>query len=160
MLLDEAEQTEGIFSKLTTFVSAAYTSKGISIKTIPDLRWHLLWKQMAEIDKLPPTIGALKQHILRVHIQTLVWGQAAIAQQDLQLDPLENGYCKDSDGHLKPTTTEVLPAPKAIFEMMRCECKTDCSSAKCFCRTKNLVCTDLCQCGSHCQNDEDSQDIT
>ncbi|KAJ4942895.1 hypothetical protein JOQ06_005407, partial [Pogonophryne albipinna] len=63
---------------------------------------------LAESDKLPPTLGALKQHILRV--------QAAIALQDPQLDPLHNGYFRDSDG-MKPTTTEVLPAPKAIIEM-------------------------------------------
>ncbi|KAL8561272.1 hypothetical protein ACOMHN_047127 [Nucella lapillus] len=139
------------------FVCAAYASKGITIKTIPELRWHLFTKHMAESDKLPPTIGALKQHILRVHIQARVWGQAAIAHQDAQLDPLENGYFKDADGRLKPTTTDVLPAPKAIVEMVRCQCKADCSSARCSCRTKNLTCTDLCQCGSQCQNDEDSQ---
>jgi len=130
---------------------------GITIKTIPELRWHLFTKHMAESDKLPPTIGALKQHILRVHIQARVWGQAAIAHQDAQLDPLENGYFKDADGRLRPTTTDVLPAPKAIVEMVRCQCKADCSSARCSCRTKNLTCTDLCQCGSQCQNDEDSQ---
>ena len=160
MLLDEAEVTEGMLSTLATFVCAAYAPKGINIKTIPDLRWHLFCKHMAEGAKLPPTIGALKQHILRVHVQTRVWGQAAIAQQDAQLDPLENGYFKDLDDQLKPTTTDVLPAPKAIVAMVRCHCKSDCSSARCSCRTKNLACTDLCQCGSHCQNDEDSQDIT
>ena len=81
---------------------------------------------MAEGDKLLPTIEALKQHILRVHIQTQVLGQAAITQQDPQLDPLENGYFKDSDGQLKPTT------PVA-----------DGSSTRCSCRTKNLPCTVL-----------------
>ena len=160
MLQDDVEVTEGMLSTLATFVCAAYAPKGIKIKTIPDMRWHLFCKHMAESDKLPPTIGALKQLILRVHIQTRVWGQAAIPQQDPQLNPLENGFFKDKDGQLKPTTTEVLPAPKAIVEMVRCQCKSDCSSARCSCRTKNLSCTDLCQCGSQCENDEDSQDVT
>ena len=65
---------------------------------------------MAESDKLPPTLGALKQHVLRAHIQASVWGQADIPQQEF-LDPLENGYHKDKDGQLKPVTTEHLPAP-------------------------------------------------
>ncbi|CAL8379836.1 unnamed protein product [Arctogadus glacialis] len=79
---------------------------------------------MAESDKLPPTLGAL-----RVHIQARVWGQASIALQDSQMDPLQNGYHKESDSQLKPTMTDALPALKAIIEM----------------------------CGSACQKDEDTQ---
>src|SRR6218665_2861898 len=84
-------------------------------------------------------------------------GTGHIALQELQLDPLKNGYHKDSDGQLKPTMPDALPAPKAINEMVSCHCKTDCSSAICSCITNNLSCTELCQCGSECQNDEDTQ---
>ena len=59
---------------------------------------------MAEGDNLLPTLDALKQHILRVNIQARVWSQAHVAQQEL-LDPLNHGYYKDEDGHLKPATT-------------------------------------------------------
>jgi len=149
-----------MLATLARFICAAYSPKGIYTKTFSELRLHLFCKHMAESDKLPPTLGALRQHVLRVHIQATVWGQASIALQDPQLDPLQNGYHKESDGQLKPTMTDALPAPKAIIEMVRCQCKTDCSSARCFCRTKNLSCTDLCQCGSECQNDEDTQHET
>jgi len=157
MLSTEAEVTETMLANLASFVCAAYSPKGIYIKTISELRWHLFCKHMAESDKLPPTLGALRQHVLRVHIQARVWGQASIALQEPQLDPLQNGYHKESDGQLKPTMTDALPAPKAIIEMVSCQCKTDCSSARCSCRTNNLCCTDLCRCGSVCQNDEDTQ---
>ena len=40
--------------------------KGIQLSSIPELRWHLFCKCMAESEKLPPTLGALRQHILRV----------------------------------------------------------------------------------------------
>ena len=65
---------------LATFVSAAYVPEGIQIASIPELRWHLFCKHMAESDKLPPTPGALKQHILRVQLQATVWGQTSVAQ--------------------------------------------------------------------------------
>ena len=52
---------------------------------------------MAESNRLPPTLGALKQHILRVHIQASIWGQASIAQQEF-LDPLQNGFCRGQWG--------------------------------------------------------------
>ncbi|CAL8339873.1 unnamed protein product [Boreogadus saida] len=106
-----------MLATLASFVCAAYSPKGIYIKTISELRWHLFCKHMAESDKLPPTFGALRQHVLRVHIQARVWGQASIALQDSQMDPLQNGYHKESDSQLKPTMTDALPSPKAIIEM-------------------------------------------
>ena len=81
---------------------------------------------MAKSNKFQPTSGALKQHILRVHIQASVWGQASIAQQEC-LDPLQNGFCKDANGDLVSHTTDDLPAPKAIIEMVNCHCKGNCS---------------------------------
>ena len=74
---------------LGSFVCDAYCPKDIEINSIPELRWYLFCKHMAESNRLPPASGALKQHIIRVHIQISVWGQASIAQQEL-LDPLQN----------------------------------------------------------------------
>ena len=63
-------------------------------------------------EKLPSTMGALKQHMLRTHVQARFWGQAAHPKQ-VMLDPLQNGYHKDhDDGQLNPTTTDVPPAPR------------------------------------------------
>jgi len=93
---------------------------------------------------------------LRARVQARVWGQAAVPQQEL-LDPLENGYNRDSDvGQLKPTTTDVPPAPEAIVKMVRCHCKGNCSSNRCSCKSKNLPCTDLCLCNTQRENDADT----
>ena len=97
MLSDATEVTDDLLSALATFISAAYSPKGIQIASIPELRWHLFCKHMAESDKLPPTPGALKQHILRVQIQATVWGQASVAQQQF-LDPLKHGFYRDTTG--------------------------------------------------------------
>ena len=118
MLSTKTKVIETMLVTLSSFVCAAYSPKGIYIKTITKLRWHLFCKHMEESDKLFPTIGALRQHVLTVHIQARVWGQASIALQDPQLDPLQNGYHKESDGQVKPTMTDALPAPKAIIEMV------------------------------------------
>jgi len=91
MLSIEAEVTETMLATLASFVCAAYLPKGSYIKTISELRWHLFCKHMVESDKLPPTLGALTQHVLRVHIQARAWGQASIALQDPQLDSMQNG---------------------------------------------------------------------
>ena len=155
---DEIDFSPDLQNTLAKFVCSAYCPKGINISHIPELRWHLFCKHMAESEKLPPTIGALKQHILRAHVQARVWDQASLYNQEL-LDPKKNGYCLDNDGHLKPTTTEFPPAPLAIVEMVRCQCKSGCSTNRCSCKSVNLPCTDLCLCSSVCENDADSQDF-
>ena len=74
-------------------------------------------------------------------------------QQQQPFEPLNFGYYKNTDGQILPVTTKVLPAPQAIIELVRCKCKTDCSTLRCSCRKNNLPCTELC---SGCANDEDS----
>jgi len=135
---------------LAQFVCTAYCPKGIQLSSIPELHWHLFCKYMAESEKLLPTLGTLKQQLLRTRVQARVWGHAAVPQQEL-LDPLENGYHRDSDdGQLKPTTTDVPLAPETIVEMVRCQCKGNCSLNRCSCKSENLPCTDLCLCNTQC----------
>ena len=155
-LCDDVDMSEDLQLTLAKVVCTAYRPKGIQLWNIPELHWHLFCKYMAESEKLPPILGALKQHILRAHVQARVWGQAAVPQQEL-LDPLKNGYHRDSDdGQLQPATTDVPPAPEPIVEMVRCQCKGNCSSNRCSCKSKNLPCTDLCLCNTQCENDADT----
>ena len=69
MLSDDTKLTEGMMTSFVAFVCAVYCPKGIQIRNIPELRWHIFCKYMADSDKLPPTVGALRQHIMRVHVQ-------------------------------------------------------------------------------------------
>ena len=48
------------------------------------------------------------------------------------------------------------PAPEKLLKTIFCNCKTDCSTKKCSCRSFNLVCTDICgTCGgTKCSNTE------
>ena len=96
-LCSTADISDEIQLTLEQFVCTAYRPKGINISRIPELRWYMFCKYMVESLKLPPTLGALKQHILRAHVQARIWGQATVYQQAL-LDPLENGYHVNSNG--------------------------------------------------------------
>ena len=62
-LSDGADVTKDMLSTLASFVCTAYYPKSIKVRKIPELRWHLFCKNMAESGRLPPTLGALKQHI-------------------------------------------------------------------------------------------------
>ena len=87
---------------------------------------------------------------LYVSISKLAYGDANVTQKEF-LDPLRNGFCKDANGDLVPHTTDDLPAPKAIIEMVNCHCTVNCSSQRCGCRSHSLACTELCLCSTECQ---------
>jgi len=72
-LTEEGDVTQDVKDALAKFVCLLYCPKGIHITSIPDLRWHLFCKHLAESSKLPPTAGSLEQHIERVHVQARVW---------------------------------------------------------------------------------------
>ena len=103
------------------------------------MRLEPIWRSIgAERAKALPAFHALTDAVNTGKFK--VWGQASIALQDHQLDLLQNGYYKESDGQWKPTMTDALPAPHALAEY-------------------DLFCTDLCQCSSECQNVEDTQNM-
>ena len=153
-LPEDDDLTQEVKDILASSVCLAYCPKGIQIASIPDLRWHLFCKHLAESNKLPPTTGALEEHIERVRVQSRVWCQATVMWQQL-FDPLKHGYHQDDKGHILPITTKVLPAPQAIVELVRSHCKANCSTQRCSCRRNDLTCTDLCLCGTDCENDAD-----
>lgn len=153
-LTDNNGITEEIRNALAKFVCLMYRPKGIDITNIPELRWHLFCKHLAESNKLPPTVGALEEHIKRARVQSTVWFQATTMWQCF-LDPLQNGYTENENGGIQSLTTKVPPAPDAIIELVRCRCKTKCISQLCSCRKHKLPCTELCSCGSECENDAD-----
>jgi len=90
----EGDLTQKVKDELTKFVCSKYCPKGVRITSIPDLRWHLFCKQVARSDKLP-TLGALEEHIKCVRLQSRVWCQATVIQQQ-PFYPLKFGYYKDT----------------------------------------------------------------
>ena len=53
-----------------------------------------------------------------------------------------------------PVMTDLPPAPEDLLRIIRCNCTTDCSTARCSCRKHNLECSPSCgQCrGFGCCN--------
>ncbi len=49
---------------------------------------------------------------------------------------------------LLPTTSVMKPAPDAVLQLVKCECKTGkCEQGtNCSCRANKMACTDLCEC--------------
>ena len=58
------------------------------------------------MDRLPSTMGSIKHHILRTHIQTRRRGQGDVACQQ-QIDPMSHAFSpKDSESKIRAHTTD------------------------------------------------------
>ncbi len=153
------ELTAEVISAIAEFVCMIYTPKSVNtiFTQIYELRYFLYCSKTVESDRLPPTMGALKPCVRRAHIQGSKWGQSDIDMQQ-KLDPCKNGYYKlPGDGRYIPERSELPPAPVSLIEMTTCKCKkSQCRTQRCSCKAARMPCTDLCQCGEQCENDEDN----
>jgi len=99
-------------------------------------------------EKLPPSERAGYFHLLRVHLQAVEWKTLSPGT----LLPTDWGWTIEA-GQLTPITTDLPVAPDEILHIVRCGCKTSCSSALCTCRKNGLKCMLACKCHkSECEN--------
>ena len=105
---------------------------------------------LAQVDPkaLPPTAAAAKFHSKRVFLQINQWKDS-----DCDMLPEEWG-CMRTETGFYPTTTDKAPAPGELLKMIRCNCTTDCGSARCSCQKHGMKCSVACgHCrGSSCSN--------
>ena len=111
---------------------------------------YIFRKNQAELDRVPPTQGALYEAILRSHYQMIVWNNDKVCCASLP-QPDEFGWEKRED-ECVPVMTKEVPAPEAIVQLVKCGCqKNRFSNNRCHCRKSGLNCTYLC---SFCDSDD------
>jgi hypothetical protein len=94
-------------------------------------------------EKLPPNERSAFFHVLRVHYQVVVWKN--LSNDDL--DPCQWGWHL-VNGSLEPVATNLPLAPDIVLKMIKCQCRTGCTSALCSCRLNGHTCVSAC---SNCQ---------
>lgn len=135
------------------FLCSLYCPRGVKLSRASSLRWHLfkMMKPEQGVDKLPPTQGAWKQHILRAHLQANIWAQD-LEEKPVIPDPLTLGWKKEGS-RLVPVLSIEPAAPDCVLELVKCGCRGSNQSTPikctrwCSCKKRNLSCTELCQCG-------------
>jgi len=105
----------------------------------------MLKESQAEAERLPPTAGALQQHILCAHYQCMIWRRDIVAVVE-RPDPTEYGWYRDSNKCITPRITHLPPASKAIVELIRCKCVKGRCRGQCSCKAGGMVCTQMCKC--------------
>jgi len=106
-------------------------------------------KNRFQPERLPPSEGAARMHAMRVHLQAVVWGNLG----ETALKPTDWGWKIERD-RLVPIHIVGDVAPENILKVVRCKCKSNCSSALCSCRQHGLHCVSACSTchGNDCTN--------
>ena len=111
-----------------------------------------------EILNLPPTLDAAQYHIYRAFYQAKCWMSK---NEECSLKAVDWGW-QILQGRLFPRTMDCQPAPDNILKLIHCQCKGDCSTARCSCRKNSLQCTNACgECrGDGCSNSTATYEVT
>ncbi|KAK5640297.1 hypothetical protein RI129_011108 [Pyrocoelia pectoralis] len=125
------------------FVIRLYTT-GDDIDCINSLRGILASSKT--INKLPPTLGSLRQHCLRAHYQTKIWLNSNVPRLERILPDLERSGWKIVDKKVEAilTTSPVLPEDKSVLNT--CNCKKGCTGSLRSCKKRNICCIGSCKC--------------
>jgi len=155
-----------IFNLLHVFYSEASSKNDIAINgikiiqrlysneettTLSNLRYNMFrslsFKNKNNLQLLPPTEGAAKQHCFRCYLQIQAWLSRSI-------NPTELGWKITKNNCLEPVMTDDKLFPPEVIENISCRCKTGCTRKTCTCRKYGLLCTTFCNycCGENCSN--------
>ena len=114
------------------------------VTTVKEMRWFLFSKKQHADEKLPPTKAALEQMIKRANYVALVWKECGTSCPDIPA-PTSHGWIHDGD-RLQAVPTTLLPAPRAVLELIKCGCRGSCITMSCSCKKHNLKCNDMFGC--------------
>lgn len=113
-----------------------------SYSSLDALRYSMFCQKVAtgkaslQPESLPPTSSAASFHSQRVYLQVQEW-------RGNTLQPQNWGW-RLSDGNLIPIRMDRPPAHEMLLEIIRCNCKTDCSTLRCSCKKNGLECSAAC----------------
>lgn len=99
------------------------------------------------LKSLPPTDANLLLHMLRAHLQVMLW-KAADKQNAPSVIVTDFGW--DLENNMPaPAIASIPPAPPELMKVISCQCKAAgkaCAQANCSCSASGLTCTTYCHC--------------
>ena len=155
--------TSDVVAQGTRFISACYAQEASEMTKCRQKVWQKRTGvntivSASELKSLPPTSDSFHYHMLRAHIQTIIW-LSIMELHPPHLDPFLYGWEIDPSGTFlipKISTDGVSMAPDDILKLIKCGCKSNapCNTGWCSCQRFQLGCTLFCACGGgeNCSN--------
>lgn len=134
---------EIILEKIQRFVILMYDNSS-KLTLVNDCRWAL-FKKNTSIEKVPPTLDALQQHIKRACFQSKTYLQCT-QKYIISGSQLGWGWQMNKENIMEPLWI-TMPISSEHKNLIFCKCNDNCKK-KCKCNGK---CTKLCDCEGLCR---------
>ena len=145
--------SDHLLNSLEKFVCCWYIT-GSNVSSINKLRYDLFCIKQGEIEShnLPPCKDCLKKHAQRANYQTSLWKTSLV--NTAMLSSLGMGWKlggQNEENELEIDWMDGQPAPKAVLDLLACNCSTSCKLNNCSCKKNGLKCTKMCK-KKNCKN--------
>ena len=109
------------------------------------MRYKLFCSKIAQTCHLPPTKDALRYHVKWKNYQACTWCQSLKVGAPTP-SPDDHGW-DVADRQLFIHWMDQQPSPKALLQLLSCNCKRDhCVGGSCLCHKNGMPCIDACGC--------------
>ena len=147
-LVSLARPTLSSMSQLYTFFLPLYGEKGRTTMNDAHAHFYRGHKKPPPLKKLPPTDANLQLHVLRAHLQILLWKAAGKRDPPEEARNIANFGWNIEGSAITPAVSTAPVAPQALLDVVSCSCTAEynaCSSTRCSCNSAGLSCTDYCK---------------
>ena len=124
------------------FFLALYGQKKTDSLNSARYKMYMSRKKPPPLKKLPPTDNNLQLHVLRAHLQIMLWKAADQRHPPVDVDVKEGGV-------VTPSVSNAPVAPQGFLDVVSCSCSAErkaCSEKRCSCHSAGLSCTEYCYC--------------
>ena len=110
---------------------------------------YIIRKKPPPLKKLPPTDSNLQLHVLRAHLQMMLW-----KAEDQRHPPIDSrdirrfGWDVKEGGVVTPSVSNA-PVAHGLLDVVSCSCSAErkaCSEKRCSSHSAGLSCTEYCYC--------------
>ena len=118
-------------------------------------KMYMSRKKPPPLKKLPPTDNNLQLHVLRAHLQMMLWKAADQRHPPFDARDIRRfGWDVKEGGVVTPSVSNAPVAPQGLLDVVSCSCSAErksCSEKRCSCHSAGLSCTEYCYCeGGRC----------
>ena len=132
------------------FFLALYRQKKTDSLNSSRYKMYMSRKKPPPLKKLPPTDNNLQLHVLRAHLQMMLWKAADQRHPPVDARDIRRfGLDVKEGGVVTPSVSNAPVAPQGLLDVVRCSCSAErkaCSEKRCSCHSAGLSCTEYCYC--------------
>ena len=105
-------------------------------------------KKPPPLKKLPPTDNNLQLHVLRAHLQMMLWKAADQRHPPVDARDIRRfGSDVKEGGVFTPSVSYAPVVPQGLLDIVSCSAERKaCSDKRCSCHSTGLSCTEYCYC--------------